>query len=445
MRTRHARHPGRSARRPCLEGLESRRLLAVTFQAKFLPNDAVPATFTPNGLLANSVAVGPDGNVWLTIPDEANNIPQGATIGTFNTTTSAFGLTPSPGIAYYGSDASLPSSIVSGPGGDLWCLDVVSIINNVYQGIDSIDPATGIITQFPITTNFGAFPVGLAAGSDGNLWFTDAGNDAIGMFNPTTQAVTEFPMPAAGDQPGQITPGPGGDLFFTVDITGNSIHGIGEIDPTTHAITVTSFANTQSVPVSITAGPDGNVWFNETFGTGTKIGMLDPTTHIISEFAGGGTGGITAGPDGDLWYDGGGNLTEFDPTTHVATSFPLPAGVTVPDGGPTIVSGPGNTLRLLAQNYLVTATIVPADEAAITGIVNQDATGSGTTDDPLNDVVVYIDMGDDGTRDPDDPAVLPDDLGHYVFTGVEPGTYTVRVQASRATSSPSPGATAASR
>ena len=196
--------------------------------------------------------------------------------------------------------------------------------------------------------------------------------------------------------------------------------------------------------MSITAGPDGNVWFNETYGTGYKIGMIDPTTHVITEYAGGSSGGITTGPDGDLWYTGQGTLTQFNPTTHVATSFPLPVGRDrSPRGGPTIVAGPGGTLWFLAQNYIVSAPIVPADQAAITGTINEDPTGSGTATRPPDDVTVYLDLDDDGTLDPGDPTTITDDLGDYIFTGLAPGTYTVRVaRPTPATSSPSRPASA---
>jgi streptogramin lyase len=63
----------------------------------------------------------------------------------------------------------------------------------------------------------GAFPVGIAAGADGNVWFTDSG---------TTNAV------------GRITPA-GVITEFTTGITPNS------------------------GPSGITAGPDHNMWFVE--------------------------------------------------------------------------------------------------------------------------------------------------------------------------------------
>jgi streptogramin lyase len=431
MRTRRNRHFGRQIRcRPLVEGLESRQLLAVTFQTHYLPNPELPLSYIPNGSIASSLTVGPDQNVWFTTPDlGVGNLGQAATTGVINSTTGITTITPT------GADEtginSRPDSIVSGPGGDLWFIGD-NDSNTVSNIIASINPTTGATTNFPVLIP-GANLASLAVGSDGNLWFSDKANGAIGMFNPTTHTSTEFPLPRVRDTPGLITPGPNGDLFFTAFIGESSSYAIGEINPTTQAITMTSLPNGQAIPIAITAGPDGNVWFNEQIGTGFKIGMLDPTTDVITDFAGGSSGGITTGPDGNLWYDGQGMLTEFDPSTHVATSFPLPAGVSVPGqvefptGGTTIVSSPGNTLSFIAQNFIVTAQIIPATSGAISGTVTNDSTGSGTSTNPHNYQTVYLDLNNDGTLDPGDPTALTDDVGTYSFTGLAAGTYTVRV------------------
>src|SRR5262245_22580212 len=84
----------------------------------------------------------------------------------------------------------------------------------------------------------------------------------------------------------------------------------------------------------LTAGPDGNLWFTEN--PGNKVGMVNPTTHAISEFAGptaknstSGLEGIVAGPDGNLWftefnYRSVGKIGEINPTTHAISEFAVP-------------------------------------------------------------------------------------------------------------------------
>ena len=77
------------------------------------------------------------------------------------------------------------------------------------------------------------------------------------------------------------------------------------------ALTAASIAaptpSENSVPNSIVTGSDGNLWFTEF--NGNKIGMINPTTHAITEFTPpaaksnyAGLGGIAAGPDGNLWF-----------------------------------------------------------------------------------------------------------------------------------------------
>ena len=68
---------------------------------------------------------------------------------------------------------------------------------------------------------------------------------SIGAINPTTDAITEYPIPYAGSSPSAITTGPDGNLWFN--------------DPGTNAIGVATLTTSQLVvttqpPASITAG-----------------------------------------------------------------------------------------------------------------------------------------------------------------------------------------------
>src|SRR5262249_61257648 len=69
------------------------------------------------------------------------------------------------------------------------------------------------------------------------------------------------------------------------------------------AVTITEFpiSTDNASPNGITVGPDGNLWFAEEFGK--KIGMINPTTHAITDFlisTSASPTAITAGPDGNL-------------------------------------------------------------------------------------------------------------------------------------------------
>jgi streptogramin lyase len=209
------------------------------------------------------------------------------------------------------SPASSLTGITAGPDGNLWFADRGS------NAIGMINPTTRAISLFPIPTA-NCWPDGIAVGSDGNIWFTEAfapGGGKIGEINPTTHVIKEFALPNVGIRyPRGITAGPGGNLWFAWQ--GGAI---GEINPTTHAI---NYYPENYQIFDITAGPDGNVWFSGP----NQVGDFNPTTDAISFFptpSGAGVGGITEGPDGNVWFseDGPTQFGMINPTTDVITEF----------------------------------------------------------------------------------------------------------------------------
>jgi virginiamycin B lyase len=408
---------GQRRSQPFVEGLESRRLMAVTFTAYPISPNAIPT----------SITVGPDDNLWFTVPaDGAIGNEQTAEIGEISPTTGVVNYFPTPDEVDYPA----PSSIVSGPGNFVWYLDPSSS-SSLPTSISSFNVTTHVFARYAA----GSLPVDLALGSDGNLWFTDQGTSSIGMFNPTTHAVTEYPLPNNTDAPTRITPGPNGDLFFITRVGVAGTFAVGEINPTTHAITLTDVPEAaDGVPFSITAGSDGNIWMGEHAGTfSTGLISFNPTTLALTSYAVNQQGGITSGPDGNIWYDV--DLGEFNLTTHVASSYPVPGG----PGGEnsfrglrTIVTGPDGNVWLTTDGYIFSAHIIPATQSAVAGYVYQDPTGSGPPSPsdvagPLDNVTVFLDLRGDGQLDPGDPVVNTDALGYYAFTGLTPGTYTVRL------------------
>ena len=59
--------------------------------------------------------------------------------------------------------------------------------------IGRITPA-GVVTEFSAGITAGSGPYGIAAGPDGNLWFTEFDGDRIGRITPAG-VVTEFGAP----------------------------------------------------------------------------------------------------------------------------------------------------------------------------------------------------------------------------------------------------------
>jgi streptogramin lyase len=234
-------------------------------------------------------------------------------------------------------DGESPSQIAAGPDGNLWFT-----IGGAPGHIGNINPSTHAITGFLLPDNTRDFPNAIAAGPDGNVWFTQGDGlvgDEIGVINPTTGTITEVIVhshPAAGSFGAGITAGPDGNVWFT----DSSTNAIGMISPITHAISEFTLPTANAGPRGITEGPDGNLWFTE-YLVG-QVGEINPTTHAITEFATPTTNSvpwsIAAGANGNLWFTehGGGQVGEINPTTHaiseIATASPPLVITAGPDG-----------------------------------------------------------------------------------------------------------------
>ena len=141
---------------------------------------------TPNSY-PESVAVGPDGNLWFT-EKRGNKIGR---------------LTP---LGESGSDKrQSPQGIVSGPDGNLWFTQ--SRGNKI--GRITVD---GEITEFPLSSPE-SYPHGITVGSDGAIWFTLSGTDKIGRITLLGQ-LREYSLPRTRTPYG-IASGGDGNLWFT--------------------------------------------------------------------------------------------------------------------------------------------------------------------------------------------------------------------------------------
>ncbi|HYH58959.1 MAG TPA: hypothetical protein VD790_07035 [Thermoleophilaceae bacterium] len=194
-----------------------------------------------------------------------------------------------------------------------------------------------------ITAN--ATPTGIAAGPDGNMWFTEYGGDRIGRITPTG-AVTEF---SDGITPGaevqQITAGPDGNMWFTE----YDADRIGRITPSGEVTEFYDGITPGAAPLGIAAGADGNLWFTEPDING--IGRITPS-GVVAEFfvgitAGARPSGIAAGPDGNLWFTEylGNRIGRITPAGVVKEFAALPNPTAAPDAAPYgIAAGPDGNL-----------------------------------------------------------------------------------------------------
>lgn len=255
-----------------------------------------------------------------------------------------------------GPGATYAGDIAAGPDGNMW------FTNNANASVNVVTP-NGSVTSFPVpsapslTSGPGLYE--LAAGPDGNMWFTGFFANYVGKVTPAG-AVTIYTVPITDSHPEGITAGPDGNLWFTMDFA----NGIGRITPAgeftlfplpepgatgTPSISVTTAC--LMCPNQITAGPQNSVWFTlpavNLIGRMTVDGVLTtfPVTTTTPPSDSGiwaTLGDITSGPDGNLW------ITQ---TADSKVSRMTPAGVVTDFSLPSntqypieITEGPRNTL-----------------------------------------------------------------------------------------------------
>jgi streptogramin lyase len=245
-----------------------------------------------------------------------------------------------------------PAGIAAGPDGNLW-------FTEVGDRIGRITPA-GHVDEFSAGITPGAFPQQITTGPDGNLWFTETFKDQIGRITPTGH-VDEFGTNiTAGSHPLGIAAGADGNLWFAEPDT----HRIGRITTAGHVDEFTSGITPLAHIEGITAGPDGNLWFTEHGDNGQKIGRIT-TGGAVQEFSMGITSNsqptrITAGPDGNLWfteYAGViGRITPAGVINEYGTAFGLTAG-SLPLG---IAPGPDGNVWFVEESGGHIGRITPA-------------------------------------------------------------------------------------
>ena len=178
-------------------------------------------------------------------------------------------------------------------------------------GAASAEPA-GAFTTFDLgSAGFGGSVI--AAGPDGNMWFTNNSTNAIGLITPKG-SVRNFPVPkVASETMGSglfsLAAGPDGNMWFT----GFYANFVGKVTPA-GIMTLYPVPLRDSHPLSISAGADGNLWFTMDFANG--IGRVTPDgTFTLFPIPSPGVTGIavnsectmcpyeiTAGPLDSMWF-----------------------------------------------------------------------------------------------------------------------------------------------
>lgn len=284
------------------------------------PKDKLSVLRVPSSYaLPGQIVRGPDGNLWfpaIAYGHFATNQPSGA-IGKL-TSYGQFHLLPLPDLNSY------PTSITFGSDGSIWFVafqgngklapigDTAPSFTAGFSEVGRMSP-NGQFHLFPLPSP-GISVTSVAAGLDGNLWFTEnvdengATSQRIGRMTPAGM-FSDFPLTDsfADGYLHQIIAGPDGNLWFSLegaDASYNALGAIGRITPqgTIRIEPLGKFA----VPADMTIGPDHNLWFT----TGFEVGRVTPEGQARlfdpDPKASAGNrvemGGITTGPDGALWF-----------------------------------------------------------------------------------------------------------------------------------------------
>ena len=216
------------------------------------------------------------------------------------------------------------------------------------------------ITEFAPARRPTAGPTGITAGPDGNLWFTESGGDKIGRINPTDEASPSSPSRPPTRSPTGSRPGPtatsgspstpatrsaGSTRRRTSSPssppcrrparsrTGSPPGPTATSGSPSPAATRIGRSTRRPAPSPSSPLPTGHLRPDRDHGrprrqplvhrapdTANKVGTINPTTGGIADFPIGGDSaqpvGIASGPDGNVWLRPGGV------GTHVAVVTP---------------------------------------------------------------------------------------------------------------------------
>lgn len=319
------------------------------------------------------ITAGPDGSMWFTEPAGIGIIDSAGARTSSQPGSGRIGrITRSGTVTEFPLPAKHDSyRITAGPDGNLWFTETIFGANpsDRRAAIGRIT-TSGAITEFPLETGGGASqgmpdgPQGIAAGPDGNVWFTMNAPFTAGAIARITPegVITQYPVPSGLTGPQEIVTGPDANLWFTAS------NSIGRVTPS-GTFSQYPVLTPSAGPTGIVAGPDGNIWFTEKYAG--RIGRVSPS-GTVSEFALTGAdhlpSEITAGPDGNLWFADErayalGRITPMGATTeYKLPTFPTsPHGIAAGADGYIWFTASGHVGRLSTGATPISAWSCPLD------------------------------------------------------------------------------------
>ena len=295
--------------------------------------NAAPGSVTEIGLAAGStprdVALGPDGNMWVT-GGASNTIakvtPEGAV--------TAYAL-PLP------ANASNPWGIAAGPDGNLWF--------TLRDGgkIGRITPAGAVsIIDLPETS---MRPLNITQGPDGHMWFTELGG-RIGRVT-MAGAVSMFTVPWPNSRPHGIVAGVAGSDGLNFTDAGADRVGFVVSDGTIYgSIQLTA----GSEPTGI-ANIDGSIWFAMT--GSNKLGKAVAAGAFLETAVAGSPTAIAVGAGNTMWVSLSARnaVAKFSTDGAPLGEFTLTSPNSLPAG---LAEGTGSNLWVAQTNAAKVARVL---------------------------------------------------------------------------------------
>jgi streptogramin lyase len=253
------------------------------------------------------IAIGANGNVWLTQYSLKGSVSPGGAIEP-NGTGRLIRFDPDDGnftVINVPRVGAFPFRVITDRDGKVWFTELLG------NRIGSYDPSSGILQEYAVPTEF-AGPADLTFDNKGTLWFSEAYNGSIAKFDVDTKTLVEYHLSAI--DPTQYVGSPVGISVASDGMVWVADHGgnwIVEFNSTSQRIIRYPTHEPPpdiypiSIPNDLAIDGQGRVWFAEH--GGNSVGFLDPRSQRMVEYAIP-TGPISTAlwialaPNGDVWF-----------------------------------------------------------------------------------------------------------------------------------------------
>ncbi|SEC21337.1 virginiamycin B lyase [Nocardioides exalbidus] len=298
---------------------------------------ALPPTDSSVDNPAQSLDVGPDGSVWV-ITEHGENVVRLSSAGQLLTSWTFPNYDGCINTCPYGGEVRID------PSGKAWVT-----MNYGSSFISTIVPAGQPIAY----ENSPECADVLGEAADGAMWCQGGsaeGQDTITRVNADAAGGVTYPLPSDATYPMGLAAGPVGSIWFTRSSTDGSLTSpsrgsIGYLDAATGGTQIWS-TGSRSAPQDLVMGPDRQMWFTNR-GAAPGIGHIAANgVGAISSVGNYEPTSLTFGPDGAIWFTDATNNSIVRVTTDQlgTTNVDLGDGVTmIPPGGGGGGGGGGTT------------------------------------------------------------------------------------------------------